>query len=58
MRRDEQRQGWYQVLQLRARNLRYCKDSFGLAPWKTQADVNLGTKGRRKIIQGKCCIFI
>lgn len=49
---------WYQALQLRARNLRCWKDSFGLAPREIQAGVSLGTKVRRKPIQGKCCTFI
>jgi len=49
---------WYQALQLRARNLRGWKDPFDLAPWEIQAGVSLGTKGRRMLIQGKCCTFI
>lgn len=59
--RDEEGQAEarrYQALQLRARNLRCWKDSFGLAPQEIQTGVSLGTKGRKKLIQGKCCIII
>lgn len=47
----------YQVLQQTARNPRCQEELFGLTHQEKQAGVSFGTKGRRKLILGKCCVF-